>query len=60
MTGEHLDAILKTTGAKGDKDGWQVLPDGASLTLHVAHDGVGITVPKVEAVKPRRIAVKAQ
>ena len=51
MTGEHLDTILKAAGAKSDKDGWQTLPEGASLTLHVAHDGVGITVPRVDAVK---------
>jgi hypothetical protein len=51
MTGEHLEAILKLAGAKSEKDGWQTLPDGATLTLHVAHDGAGMTVPRIEAVK---------
>ena len=27
MTGEHLEAILKTAHAKADKEGWQALPD---------------------------------
>ena len=51
MTGEHLDAILKVAGAKSEKDGWLALPDGATLTLHIAHDGASMTVPRVEAVR---------
>lgn len=51
MTGEHLDAILKLAGAKSDKDGWHVLPDGNTMTLHVAHDGAAMNVPRIEAVK---------
>lgn len=51
MTGEHLDAILKVAGAKTDKDGWATLPDSGSLTLHVAHDGAGMTVSRIEAIK---------
>jgi hypothetical protein len=51
MTGEHLEAILKVAGAKSEKDGWNTLPDGATLTLHVAHDGVGMTVSRVEAIR---------
>jgi hypothetical protein len=51
MTGDHLDAILKVAGAKSDKDGWFALPDGGTMTLHVAHDGAGMTVPRVDAVR---------
>jgi hypothetical protein len=51
MTGDHLEAILKTAGAKGDKDGWLTLPDNSAMTLHVAHDGASMTVPRVEAVR---------
>lgn len=51
MTGEHLEAILKVAGAKSEKDGWLNLPDGATMTLHVAHDGAGMTIPRIEAVK---------
>jgi hypothetical protein len=51
MTGEHLDTILKLAGAKGEKDGWSVLPEGTTLSLHVAHDGASMTVSRVEALK---------
>jgi len=51
MTGDQLEAILKTAGAKQEKDGWFALPEGATMTLHVAHDGAGMTVPRVEMVK---------
>jgi hypothetical protein len=51
MTGDHLDAILKTAGAKGEKDGWTVLPDGTAITLHVAHDGASMTVSRIDAIR---------
>jgi hypothetical protein len=51
MTGEHLDAILKVAGAKAEKDGWQTLPEGNAMTLHVAHDGASMTVTRIDAVK---------
>ena len=51
MTGEHLEAILKVAAAKGEKDGWNTLPEGATMTLHVAHDGAGMTISRIEAVK---------
>jgi hypothetical protein len=51
MTGDHLDAILKVSGAKSEKDGWLALPDGGTMTLHVAHDGASMTISRVEAVR---------
>ncbi len=51
MTAEQLDAILKELGAKPDKDGFVAMPEGALLTLHVAHDGVSLAVTRVEAVR---------
>jgi hypothetical protein len=51
MTGEHLEAILKVAGAKADKDGWMSLPDGNTLTLHIAHDGASMTISRVEALR---------
>ena len=50
MTGEHLEAILKVAGAKSEKDGWQVLPEGNAMTLHVSHDGASMTVPRIDAI----------
>jgi hypothetical protein len=51
MTGDHLDAILKMAGAKADKEGWASLPEGGTMTLHVAHDGAAMTVPRVESLR---------
>jgi hypothetical protein len=51
MTGDHLDAILKIAGAKADKEGWLGLPEGNTMTLHVAHDGASMTVSRIEAVR---------
>jgi hypothetical protein len=51
MTGDHLEAILKLAGVKGEKDGWSALPEGNTLTLHVAHDGASMTISRVEALK---------
>ncbi len=51
MTGDHFDAILKVSGAKSEKDGWHTLPDGGTMTLHVAHDGASMAISRVEAVR---------
>jgi len=51
MTEEMFRAVLETAGAKADKEGWSALPEGRLLTLYVAHQGVQLTIAKVEAVK---------
>jgi hypothetical protein len=51
MTSDHLEAVLKSVQAKAEKDGYHVLPEGAALTLYAAHDGVPLTVSRVEGVK---------
>ena len=50
MTEQMLKAVLETAQAKMDKEGWSQLPEGRSMTLHAGHDGVPLTVSKVEAV----------
>jgi hypothetical protein len=50
MTQEHLSAILETISAKLDKDGWSTFPDGRALTFYAGHDGVQLSIPRVEAV----------
>jgi hypothetical protein len=51
MTGEHLDAILKLAGAKSDKEGWHSLPDGSTLTLHIGHNGAGMTISRIDSLR---------
>jgi hypothetical protein len=51
MTGEQLDTILKLAGAKSDKEGWSTLPEGSTMSLHVAHDGASMTVSRIDALR---------
>jgi hypothetical protein len=51
MTGDHLEAVLKLAGVKSEKDGWSALPEGTTLTLHVAHDGASMSISRVEAIR---------
>ncbi len=49
MKPEHFAAALKQLGAKNTKDEWKLV-EGA-LTLYVAHDGVALTVSRVETIR---------
>lgn len=51
MTREQIEAILKTGQAKLDKETGYALPDGSSLTFHVAHDGASLSFQRLESVK---------
>jgi hypothetical protein len=51
MTGDHLESVLKLAGVKSDKDGWHVMPEGSTLTLHVAHDGAAMSISRIEAIR---------
>ncbi len=50
MTREQIEAVLKTAGAKNDKEG-QSFPEGSSVTFHVAHDGASLSFQKIENVR---------
>lgn len=51
MTREQIESILKNSQAKQDKEGAYALPEGGSVSLHVAHDGASISVQKVESLR---------
>ena len=51
MTQEQLDAILKQLSAKADKEGWWTMPEGALLTVHVAHDGAALAISRLESLR---------
>ncbi len=51
MTQDHLDAILKTFQLKADKEGYFVLPEGTTMTIHAAHGGASLTLSRIEAVR---------
>lgn len=50
MTHDMLRTVLDAANAK-EADGWQVPADGRQLSLYVAHDGVALTVQKIEALR---------
>lgn len=60
MKQEHLAAVLEGVAARPDKDGWANLSDGRYLTLYAAHDGVQLTVARVEAVQQQAGLVRAR
>jgi len=55
-----LKAVLEAALAKTDKDGWAILPEGRFLTLYAAHNGVPLTVAKVEAVRVTHGIIRAR
>jgi hypothetical protein len=60
MTQDLLGAILETIAAKSDKTGWSALPEGRTLTLYAAHDGVQLTIARVEAMSAKNGLVRAR
>lgn len=60
MTEEMFRVVLETSNAKADKDGWSALPEGRQMTLYAAHNGVSLTVAKVEAVRSAGAFLKAR
>jgi hypothetical protein len=51
MTREQIEAILKTSQAKSDKESGYALPEGSNVTFHIAHDGASLAFQKLETVK---------
>lgn len=51
MTREQIEAILKNSQAKSDKENGYALPEGSNVTFHVAHDGASLAFAKLETVK---------
>lgn len=60
MTDDLLRTILETAEAKQDKDGFHALPEGRSLTLYGAHNGVSLTVAKVTALSLAGDVIRAK
>ncbi len=50
MTLEELKSVLAASEAV-QENGWDVLPEGRTATLHVACNGVGLPVSRVTALK---------
>jgi hypothetical protein len=60
MIGENLQTILENAQAKVEKDGFAVLPEGTTATLYLSHNGVGLTISRVIAIKAERGTLHAR
>ena len=60
MTEDMFRTLLDDIGAKRDEDGLLRLPEGQLMTLYAAHDGVSLTVAKVEALRVTNGVVRAR
>jgi hypothetical protein len=60
MTHDHLAAVLEAAAAKPDAEGWSRLPEGHSMALYAAHDGVPLAVTRVEALHVKGTLVRAR
>ncbi|UQA55684.1 hypothetical protein [Polyangium aurulentum] len=60
MTEDMLRSVLDISNAKQDDDGWLRLPEHQLLTLYTAHEGVQLTVGKVEALRVAQGIVRAR
>lgn len=60
MTEDMFRSLLDDVGAKRDDEGIIRLPEGKLVTLYAAHDGVPLTVAKVEALRISNGVVRAR
>lgn len=51
MKREEFEQAIKAFPTKAEKDGYLTLSDGAHLTIHVAHEGAGISVARIISLK---------
>ena len=50
MTNEVFQSVLKLCEVS-PKEGWQQLPEGRQLTIHLASGGVGLTISRITRVR---------
>jgi hypothetical protein len=60
MTDEMLRGVLDAAQASTNTDGWEALPEGRTITLYAAQEGVSLTVAKVECVRTASGVLRAR
>lgn len=60
MTEDMFRSVLETVSATADEEGWLNPPEGQTLTLYAAHDGVPLTVGKIASVRMGHGIVRAR
>lgn len=59
MADSRVKALLDSAGVVAGDDGWLKMPDSRMLTLHLAHAGVSLTVPRIRAIRQRVLLIEA-
>jgi hypothetical protein len=60
MADSHVRALLDTAGVVPGDDGWLTMPDTRTLTLHLAHAGVALTVSRIKSIRENKEMVEAR
>jgi hypothetical protein len=60
MANSRVRALLDNAGVVPGDDGWLNMPDARTLTLHLAHAGVPLTISKIKTVSDRNEMVEAR
>ncbi|PIE06310.1 MAG: hypothetical protein CSA75_00200 [Sorangium cellulosum] len=60
MTQDHFETFLASVPVESTDDGWSEAPAERHITLYAAHEGVALTVSKVEAVKCEGDLIRAR
>jgi len=60
MTEAHLEALLVVAEATADDEGWRRPSQGRTMTLHLAHDGAGLAISRVAALRLDRELLQAR
>jgi hypothetical protein len=60
MVASRVQTLLENAGVVPGDDGWLNLSDSRTLTLHLAHDGVSLTVPRIRNIRQRDSVVEAR
>jgi hypothetical protein len=59
MTNEVFQSVLKLCEV-APKDGWLLLPEGRQLTVHLASNGVGLTISKISRLRTEGAQVEVR
>jgi hypothetical protein len=51
MTEAQFVVLLKAADTKKAADGWQTMPEGRHMTLHVASNGASMSIARIEKLR---------
>jgi hypothetical protein len=60
MVVSRMQTLLDNAGVVPGDDGWLNMADSRTFTLHLAHDGVSLTVSRIRSIRQRESLVEAR